>query len=386
MTDKYLVTFKPLGSYFFGDNKSFSEGNYVKSLKMPTSSTILGCLRYNFLKMNLEEAFVTNNFGREYPDFDNHGNAIKNLTGTSKAESLDDNDDNLGVIKNLSPLFLTEQKDESYIDAYFNLPADIQVVKNPEDSSEHKFEFIKTAPEDSVKISINGVKKPYAIITKKNLKAVDKEYLTGTNFWEDYFKGNTPEVDGNCLSKNIFIPHLQTGIALENGVSKDGAFYYKTSYKLKKDFSFALIATLDIKPEHKITKRIDVQLGGEKSFFKMQIKKIADNKSFSNLIGHPVINRLLEPNPAPDTEKKNTNKILAISDILTDNPISGITHANVKYCKSIKHLTKNWKSEAYNLYPAFSVFYPDKNGIYIDTENYRLATKMGFNSIIKIEE
>ncbi|MEW6654461.1 MAG: CRISPR-associated protein Cmr3, partial [Bacteroidota bacterium] len=50
MNKFYLITFTPLGRFYFGSANSWGESFYATSLKFPTQTTILGCLRRTMLK------------------------------------------------------------------------------------------------------------------------------------------------------------------------------------------------------------------------------------------------------------------------------------------------------------------------------------------------
>jgi CRISPR-associated protein Cmr3 len=123
MSRPYLITFKPLGFYFFGSYLSFKEGFFVVSNRFPQQTAILGCLRSTLLKKNdlLDEY--------NYPDFKNNTERIHALTGTSKMNGLDEADDNFGVINKISPVFLVKNNDKDVAsDFLFQAPWDVQLI------------------------------------------------------------------------------------------------------------------------------------------------------------------------------------------------------------------------------------------------------------------
>lgn len=104
---KYLVRLTPLEPYFFGNEKcfSFNDGNprgqmsnryYIKSERTPLQTTLLGAMRYLFIKKKKSD-FNYND--AEYKELE------KNI-GSESFKIASDTEQDFGVIKNLSPLFL----------------------------------------------------------------------------------------------------------------------------------------------------------------------------------------------------------------------------------------------------------------------------------------
>ena len=70
---KYLVTFKPVEPYFFGNEKNFafrgqekqmqlSNSYFIRSEKMPAQTTLLGVLRYLLLPVKRQDYGYTKVF------------------------------------------------------------------------------------------------------------------------------------------------------------------------------------------------------------------------------------------------------------------------------------------------------------------------------------
>jgi len=369
MTKKYLIKFTPLGHYFFGGNKSFSEGNQVQSLLFPPASTILGCLRYNILKEKASEVFIINGAGKEYPDFIKNKNKIEALTGSSQFKSYFDEDDNLGTIKSVSPVFLVDGENVLY-----KVPADIEWKnKNNRDDGLKYIEHTETT-------EVYTGKGKLGFISKRDIKSPDVNYYGDAEFWQNYLSHTNLVYNKNYNEKEIFHSGTRPGIALNNKTTIEGAFYNKTSYSLRKEVSFAIILhTSDC--EKLLPDEKDVYLGGERSLFRMNTVLLDDQKH-QNIYNHPVTKKFC--NPVINQEINGSSKVIALSDLLTENPITGFIHSIVKGNKSIKHLTSDWKSPSYNLYPAGSVFYV-KEKIDFETGKYLLAEKSGLNRITGIK-
>jgi CRISPR type III-B/RAMP module-associated protein Cmr3 len=126
MSIPYLIKFKPYGRFYFGTPQSFGESFYAISSMFPTQTTILGTLRAAILQQNdlldLEKRKPKLNDSKDIPD------EVKQLTGTSKIVDLFDEDDNLGKILKISPVFIVRQGKGSECVEDFLLPVPSDVI------------------------------------------------------------------------------------------------------------------------------------------------------------------------------------------------------------------------------------------------------------------
>ena len=128
MKMQYLITFKPYSTFFFGTFKSFGEGYYAESSRFPLQTTIVGCLRKTILN---QKGWLDKD--GKYPDFSLVNQEIHKYTGTVETVSLDSSDLNLGVIQQISPVFLVRQ-DSGHLcpdDFLYPVPQDIDYHYDP---------------------------------------------------------------------------------------------------------------------------------------------------------------------------------------------------------------------------------------------------------------
>ena len=99
MNGTFLIKLQPLDRFFFGGDVTFGQNNedyFVRSLKYPQQTTLLGMLRYILLLQNdlLDEKGKVKDYKK-----------ANNLIGT---DSFDPNEQgqSFGVIQNLSPIFI----------------------------------------------------------------------------------------------------------------------------------------------------------------------------------------------------------------------------------------------------------------------------------------
>ncbi len=341
---RYLLTFKPLKHFFFGNNKTFSQDYVAKSEYFPQPTQLLGALRLFIAEQNNLMSMHKNG------KYSNHPEELKKLIGDAKSDDFYKND-NLGVIKNLSSMFIV---DKSLDDAYFFTPLDIEISKN----------HIK-------KYTLENFEDEY-FLSDYDIKNSSFQHLAGSEFWKDYIEDK--ELKNNSIKSfdSVFVTHTQVGIALEGKKTIDGAFYSKVDYTLDKEYLFACVVEL----EEDVIKNGIINLGAESSLFELNIKKLQD----TNLAQHIIISHLFKM-PTP------TSKVVAISETIADTKEFKakfhITpfYKNFAMIKSNKAYTKfAGKTKNSRLIPNGSVFYtpqtlPKAKNAY---------AKMGFNQFISI--
>jgi len=375
MPDKYLVTFTPIDGFFLGSSRSFSENFYVESLKYPHPTTILGCLRNTIL---IQNGIIKKRNGRTIPNLDK-GSGAKELTGTSfLANGIRDKDNNFGIIKKISPIFIVEQRNEK-LDALFPVPKD--VIENDSGISVFRHERKNDALS-----SYSGKRKPYAIRTDKGNKEYCAEYIGGEIFWRDYCSGNSLQYNKKYKTSSIFIEHSTFGIGRKNRMAEDGKFYNKIEYKLKKGFSFGVIVCMS--EEYKL-KDDTVILGGEQSTFNMNVTKLP-LQPVNTFETHPIIKSII--NEESDFKEimssvAKEEKIVAISSLIYEGNIEEkMQHAIISGIDTTRSLIKQTdiKTDSFCMIPASSVLYPSGN--INNIKEWNIPSKIGYNSVIKVNK
>jgi|GEM_PF-6596585 len=370
---KYLLTFKPLGHFFFGNERTFKEDYVAHSEYFPQPTQLLGALRlviaqqYGLIKQYRN--------GRYTKD----PQTLQALTGTAKAHTFMENDD-LGKIAMLSPMFLAS---ESLDDAYFPTPFDLNatITYGSHMMATESEEIIPVKYPQKVTLSyltlanIGG----YYYLDGYNVKHHSPQMLGNSVFWKAYLNGEERAVNAlfafedSSEHKGIFLPHEQVGIALDKGKQTiDEKFYVKKDYTLNEGFLFACLLDFDGEIEDDY-----VQLGAEGSLFKMEVHPLSQTP----LSQHPVIVSLQN---AP----KAGGKAVAISDVMVEHKdVSPLHFALVPYVKRSASLKRD--KERYmgvhplkQVAPAGSIFYLKEQESM--PSNIGAYAKMGYNQFISL--
>jgi len=216
---RYLVRLKPVNQFFFGGENTFGEGakvNYlVKSNPFPQQTTLLGTIRKEILiqggllKVTDCGEVMAKNGGAEVAD----------LIGP-ESFNLEKDNQQFGVIKRLSPVFLYNA-DDSESGAFF--------IQAPKD---HKLTFERHKGKTNLNLKRPKLNIPHL----KGYKA--------KNGIKTLFKNSvTREIIG---FDEIFEPMEKIGITKGiGGKADEKAFYKQTSYRFLKGFEFAFIIDLD---------------------------------------------------------------------------------------------------------------------------------------------
>jgi hypothetical protein len=329
-----LLTFKPLKPFFFGGRINFSNDNYVYSRYFPQTTQLLGAIRlYIGEKKGFIKVYKNGRYSKE-PE------KLKKLIGDAKPENFSEND-NLGCIKYLSPMFLISKNKENF---YYPTPFDYYIYDNEYGIFELK------------KLQSSYYFKHYD--AKKGIT----QYLGDKSFWDGYIK-NKPT---KAISFNdVFEKVTQVGIALENKSVKDEKFYYKVSYNLKEDFLFGCIIDCDEIEDG------EIQIGADGSMFKLSVEEF----NFKS----PLFDALIK------NKKILEDKSVALSDSFGDvrkfkGPaiVKSEDFRMIKYKKEGKIYTFGGKTEYKKLIKRGSVFYGDVN--FNATGAYK---KISFNKFIR---
>lgn len=383
MNKALLIAFTPINRFFFGGSYSLEDSFYAESLKFPQPTTVLGCLRHNILVQNgiLPPIAIINpkNIAARI------GEEGKKLTGTSMVNGLDDLDDNFGIIKKISPVFIVKFKKNEIEDFLFPVSADVVTKKEENEKKEgtvslHCFKYAKK----DGKSSYSGRETEYAILSERNPKLHEACYLGGKDFWKAYINSNPLPHHPYYEEDRIFIAHTSVGIKKnrEEEEEEEGMFYTKVDYSLRKGFAFAVIAWL--KDDHRLKDGVAF-LGGEQSTFLMKVFPLED-------MPHPIINMILNGKcdlPENLSNGSNGEKLVALSPVVLDNDsnckfASAMEHRVVKDMHTTKIIrrAKASKSEAISMISAGAVFYP-KEPVSL-TVNWTIPYKIGYNYVIKL--
>ena len=255
---KYLVRLTPLEPYFFGNEKcfSFNDGNprgqmsnryYIKSERTPLQTTLLGAMRY---------LFITD----KKADFNYNDDEYKKLQKDIGSESFkitSVTEQDFGVIKNLSPLFL--MKEESIL-----IPTPLDHKKGEE----------KYTPFDNYK----------EINTADGIKLYTDQFVVKNGISDSFTDIDTRDI---IECDKLFSSVTRVGI---NKNQKNKAFFKKDYTALKDGYCFAFCVELSDEADVTATEHY-VYLGQGKSLFSVSFEQtnmnIADR--IRPLIGENVV-------------------------------------------------------------------------------------------------
>lgn len=352
----YLVKFTPLEPYFFGNEKSSTydtdkdrtqkSGNYfTRSEEKPSQSSILGVLRFLFLEHR------RNDF--KYTKQEKIDNA--RAVGKSSFDMKEVNEQDFGIIKSLSPIFLYDGKDY-----FIKMPFDHQQVNKDMIGNEKYTPFSY----DSCLIK-----------TTVGEKMIPTDFNAKGGITEDYVNLSTGAVETRIIRSVV-----KTGI--KTGADTDS--FFKKEYKyLRKEFSFACIAEIDHKEQviKKLEKEI-VYLGQGKSAFSVSFESM-DNKSKLDDAIHAFL----------DSYHKSVEIGYAVSDCLIDSNIynncSFVCVKTKDYRSFITNLNSDnhfkrfeRKDVLYTLIEAGSVFVAQNQNEFTEKLENKNCQKIGYNKII----
>jgi len=263
---KYIITLKPVSTYFFGQETTQVLGNkqiyYQHSADYPQQTALLGMLRFQLLKQEDLIPLHKN---------DNSSKAKELIGKSSFTVSNKGGKQSFGIIDKLSPLALIKNDDKD--NPYFLFDKDI--VKD----IEQKEVALQLVFEDNTLLKGENTQTIKAPLLKL---ATGKTYLAKYPFVSQYkCLGLKTKVVNKA---NLFEPKKQIGIEKsENGQTKDEAFF-KMEYKsLEKEWCFAFVVDIKETQDYTLKECDDFAiLGKEQSVFKLKIEKIEEDNLFSN--------------------------------------------------------------------------------------------------------
>jgi len=362
---RYLLTFKPLKHFFFGNNKTFSDDYVAKSEYFPQNTQLLGALRLFIAEQN--------NLMKVYKKgkWSNNPQKLKKLVGDKNS---------LGMIQNLSQMFIV---DDNLKDAYFPTPFDINIQfdKGSSIMDDEGHIHIVNYPQRAYisYYELDNIDDEY-FLNNYDVKKYSNQMLGNHMFWNAYLNYDTKilnslqhfEHKGNDLG--VFIKHSQVGIELDdNKTTKEGQFYSKTDYTLRKGFLFGCVIEL----EEQIINDGIITLGAENSIFELKVHNLEDLEI--NL--HPIVSQLF-------TTPKKSNKIVAISESFIDNTKDLKAYFTIApFYKNFATIYKDkskfkGKTVAQRLLPNGSVIYPKDDCILPKAQS--IYQKIGYNQFIGV--
>lgn len=258
-TYKYLIRLKPLCPYFIGGENTFGEDKkpnyFAKSQLMPLQSTLLGMLRYKVLKIH---------------DLLGPRSKIAGDIIGADSFSLDktlEHPQTFGVIRQVSPLFVMDEKANDKRRFYTAMPLDSGVTVSFEEA-------------DCLWSDKQGRKLP-------SLEGYDPKHYDNYLYWVNEEGDKLDDVlsrryENNELDslKHPFIKSEQIGITkTAEKKSDEDAFFKQELITLHPDLCFA--CTLEITeaiPEEHF--QDVVFMGGNRSMFTLTISLLEDGLNF----------------------------------------------------------------------------------------------------------
>ncbi len=365
MSDYYIITFTPLSRFFFGSSDSWGESFYAKSLRFPTQTTILGCLRRILLKQN-----NMLDVNMRYPKKDTN---YKDLTGTSPAKGFDEVDLNLGIINKVSPVFISKLKNNEIDEILFSLPSDVYK------SDDGKLRIVKYKKDDTVTTSRSNDFSYKKVTAGKTYPA---EILGNKETWELYSNSREINYNPEYEMDKIIIPTDQPGIAREDRNKKKGEFYRKKDFMLADGYSFGVVVEAEVEIISRL-KRDLVFVGGEQSKFIIEISEINEDTKQKFPTGFSKF--FISNEPIPNKLSSTAKKIVFLSHLINNVKPIGIEHSIIEKMESIRSLNESGhKTYSFRAVPSGSVFYTNKN--FSMTNNYKFPTKIGYNFFIEFNQ
>ncbi|HBJ2600979.1 type III-B CRISPR module-associated Cmr3 family protein [Clostridium botulinum] len=262
MSNKYLVRLKPIGSFFFGSERTFGLGkdneNYIiQSEYFPQQTSILGMLR--------KEILVIKSLIRDDWDYKLIQYRINKLIGKESFNINSNKEQDFGAIKSISPVFI--KKGDKYLTS---IPKDHKVKKenNTNEKKELNKEYTPFTFKDKCKVNFgNSIKEIY----------VPDDYVAKDGLSNDFINlNNHKEI---IKLSDVFKEDKQIGIKLKkNKTTSNDGLYKIIRYRLEKDYEFAFNVDIEFNDDFQEKDLYEysnvVNLGGESSYFKINFEKV----------------------------------------------------------------------------------------------------------------
>lgn len=294
-----LLRLKPLKPFFFGKESVFTNTNYATSEFFPQQTQITGALRLYWMEQN--NLMRVQKDGKYVP-YEKKEEARK-LVGNAGTLDFEQND-NLGALQSISPMFILELDNGCVKDALFEVPSDIVSIKSKDNDVN-----IMVKPQILNEIASS---KPAVILKDYDVKKGFVNGLGDSKFWKSYLGERA--LSNIVKHENVFNSHKQVGITLdENKQTQEGMFYTKTSYVLAKEYEFGLLVQLDdalLDEKCQTLKNGIISLGADASMFRMEVEDVP-----TVLELHPLVENI------QNTHEEAGTKVILLSDSILSTSI-----------------------------------------------------------------
>lgn len=252
-TFKFMVRLTPVGSYFFGGETTFGNGenqNYlVRSRLMPQVSAVLGVLRYEILRRKglLETGGADD--GRKKEQW-------PSLIG--KPFDIENPSSSYGIIGGLSPVFIEKKTDG------------VLFTPCPLDEG-YDVTFDKT---DIVSYSGNECR-PQPVIFKREL--TENEASSKPFSFKDFDNYQKWIGTNGCILKESDIFHADDSVGItKNDGARKNAYFEQTQIRLGKDYRFCfLLTTSETFPSD--GQNVLVYMGGNRSMLRLEMEQVPES-------------------------------------------------------------------------------------------------------------
>lgn len=354
---KYLVTMTPLEPYAFGTDRNFKfegvdqekeKGTYfILSNEMPEQTTILGMLRY--LMISGEKELLWPNYNPEESK-----EKLKEYIGLKSFSFQSKEVQDFGYIKEVSPVFLKDEKGDYYI-------------KNPFHNKAEKGYTPMRLSEDRIKTSAGEIFLP-----------LEGEYNAKNGYGSGYYN-----LSDGTITHDMFRSVIVTGNRKNDGKGNDKEGFFKRELKiLKEKVSFAVYVEAE---EGKLPLDKDkiVYMGQKKSAFKVKIEKVEDVAGIQKKVEEHF-------------KGKEGKWYYALSDLIPEEDIRYETfciveekqHRNLETIAGEKGYKERLKKSEvrYNMLQSGSVFFNEIPSALRNTasESYKNCKKIGYNHIVQL--
>lgn len=359
---KYLITLTPMGSYFFGGERSFTVGEddknelasyIVESNLFPQQTSLLGMLRFWLLRNSDAFDVIENKITDEEKAIELIGSKSFCIEGNNIQQK-----SSFGQIKSIGYCFLQKKEKEN---GYINiLPSPLDYKLN--------IDFSKP-----LTAYYNGVEKKIPTITYKNNEG-NKPYTAKDGLTRRYISES-----GVFEEKDIFIKDRRIGINrdIKTGRTDDNSLYKQVFYSLADGFRFAFVAefSADFQLKDKYKQKQIVELGGDSSKFILEIVESFEESRYDNhLLEAPAGSykkAALLSDSYIDNEVIAKSTMFSISEHIPFRFLTFDTSENTKYSRMAED---GKKSNRYSLFKRGSVFYFENKA---QLENFEEGIKKG---------
>lgn len=378
---KYTCTLTPLGEYFLGGERTFSWGKpegtqssyYIESNILPSQPTLFGVIRYIILETN---GLLDDNsrscqcevkHDKQNKLIGNCGfimdeNCISNTAQANK-------ESNYGIISGIGPLYIVEKHEDGKHHKLIPVPLNHKVGHEEKPAYYTPFKMKK--------------EKVYTDLGEYTILPEDFEAKNGLAYDCYMDCADNRIIEGT----EIFQLNEHTRVAV--GKKEDG--YFKKKYvSMKQGYAFQFEFALTSNENKYGNINTIVYLGQEKSAFKVECKRINEERNISHCIytaqddnaGYCVIYLLSDAYVIPENINNALYYCTASENIRTLTKISGNAYNSQKN----KYKDSKKKSELFKLYKKGSVFYiaDDKVDDFINGLDIYELQRIGLNMYIKL--